>query len=101
MLTYGSESWLLTKKDENLLLSFERKVLRTIFGTKLEDGRHRRRYNFELEQDFGEPNIIAVVKCNRLRWAGHLVRMDSELQENYLKMIRMAVSYTHLFTRLK
>ena len=24
----------------------------------------------------GEPNIIAVVKCNRLRWAGHLVRMD-------------------------
>ena len=21
-------------------------------------------------------NIIAVVKCNRLRWAGHLVRMD-------------------------
>ena len=58
------------------MLSFKRKVLRTIFGTKLENGRHRRRYNFELEQDFGEPNIIAVVKCNRLRWAGHLVRMD-------------------------
>ena len=36
---YGSESWPLTKKDDNLLLSFERKVLRTIFGTKLEDGR--------------------------------------------------------------
>ena len=62
VLTYGSESWPLTKKDENLLLSFERKVLRTIFGAKLEDGRHRRRYNFELEQDFGEPNIISVVK---------------------------------------
>ena len=32
--------------------------------------------NFELELDFEEPNIIAVVKCNRLRWAGHLVKMD-------------------------
>ena len=59
-----------------MLLSFERKVLRTIFKTNLEDARHRRRYNFELEQDIGEPNIIAVVKCNRLRWAWHLVRMD-------------------------
>ena len=60
----------------NLLLSFERKVLRTIFGTKLENGRNRRRYNFELEQDFEESHIIAVIKCNRLRWTGHLVRMD-------------------------
>ena len=38
--------------------------------------RHRRRYNFELEKDFGEPDIIAVVNGNRLRWAEHLVKMD-------------------------
>ena len=76
VLTYGSESWPTIKKDESLLLSFERKVLRTIFGAKLENGIYRRRYNFELEREYGEPNIIAIVKCNRLRWAGHLVRMD-------------------------
>jgi len=66
----------LTKCDEQLLLSFERKVLRAILGAKQEDGRWRRRYNFELEREYGEPNIIAVVKVNRLRWAGHLARMD-------------------------
>ena len=40
------------------------------------NGIYRRRYNFKLEREYGEPNIIAIVKCNRLRWAGHLVRMD-------------------------
>ena len=76
VLLYGSESWPLTRKDENLLLSFERKVLRTIFGAKQENGSFRRRYNFELERDFAEPNIVAIVKYNRLRWAGHVARMQ-------------------------
>ena len=73
---YGSESWPLTKNDENLLRAFERKVLRTILGAKLDNGRWRRRYNFELDQAFEEPNIVTTVRVNRLRWAGHLARMD-------------------------
>jgi hypothetical protein len=32
VLLYGSETWVLTKTDENQLLVFERKVLRTISG---------------------------------------------------------------------
>ena len=66
----------MTKNDEHLLLMFERKVLRTIFGGKIENGRYRRRYNFELERDFAEPNIVAMVRVNRLRWADHLARID-------------------------
>jgi hypothetical protein len=31
VLLYGSETWVLTKREENLLLVFERKVLRTIW----------------------------------------------------------------------
>ena len=61
VLTYGSESWPLTKTKTCCFLLNAKSFI------KLEDGRHRRRYNFELEQDFGKPNIIAVVKCNRLR----------------------------------
>jgi len=76
VLTYGSESWPLTKRDENLLLTFERKILRTIFGAKKENNTYRRRCNFELERDFREPNIVAIVKWNRLKWAGHLARMS-------------------------
>ena len=41
-----------------------------------EGERWRTRYNFELARDFDEPNIVAVVKVQRLRWAGHLVRME-------------------------
>ena len=78
VLTYGSESWPLTKADENLLLVFERKVLRTIFGAIQENGVFRRRFNFELQRDYGEANIIAIIKTNRLRWAGHLARMEDE-----------------------
>jgi hypothetical protein len=44
-LLYGSATWVLTKKEENQLLVFERKVLRTICGPKIENGVYRRRYN--------------------------------------------------------
>jgi len=76
VLLYGCESWTVKRSDELMLLTFERKVLRTIFGAVREGERWRIRYNFELERDFGEPNIVAVVKVQRLGWAGHLARMD-------------------------
>jgi hypothetical protein len=69
VLLYGSEMWVLTKKEENRLLVFEKKVLRTIYGSKIEDGVHRSRYNFELDKEFNSPNVICVVKSNRLRYA--------------------------------
>lgn len=75
VLTYGCESWTMRKSDEQLLLVFERKVLRTIFGAMREGERWRRRYNFELRRDFGDPDIVAIVKIQRLKWAGHLARM--------------------------
>jgi hypothetical protein len=47
VLLYGSETWVLTKREENQL---ERNVLRTICGPKIENGVYRRRYkNFNLK----------------------------------------------------
>jgi hypothetical protein len=40
----------LTKREENQLLVFERKELRTICGPKIENGVYRRRNNYELER---------------------------------------------------
>jgi hypothetical protein len=64
-LLYGSKTWALTKdREENRLLVFERKVLRTIYGPKIVDGVYRSRYNIE----FNSPNVIGVLKVNRLRY---------------------------------
>jgi hypothetical protein len=46
-LLCGSETWVFTKREENQLLVFERKVLRMICGLKIENGVYRRRYNHD------------------------------------------------------
>jgi hypothetical protein len=51
----GSETWILTKREENQLLVFERKVFRTICGPKIENGAYRRRYNHKPRQGVSQP----------------------------------------------
>jgi hypothetical protein len=51
VMFYGSKTWILTKREENQLLVFERKVLRTICGPKIEISVNRRRYKLELDKD--------------------------------------------------
>jgi hypothetical protein len=63
-LLYSSETWVLTKREENQLLVFERKVLRTISGPKINNGVYRRRYNHELDKEFDSPNALNVTKTS-------------------------------------
>ena len=78
IVMYGSETWSLTVKQESALSCFERKILRTICGPFFEHGVWRRRTNRELTDIFGTGTIIAAIKSGRLRWAGHVIRMDDE-----------------------
>ena len=78
ILTYGSEAWCMTQNQEQLLRIFERRILRGIFGPVKEQNVWRRRYNFEIEKLYGEPNIVSTIKINRLRWLGHVTRMEGE-----------------------
>lgn len=78
VLTYGSETWTLTKSDETILACFERKVLRRIYGAVEENGLWRKRYNFELYRLFQGPDIIKTIKLGRLRWVGHIMRMEAD-----------------------
>ena len=57
VLTYASETWTLSQADERTLATFERKVLRSIFGGVCDNGIWRRRTNFELYKLFREPDI--------------------------------------------
>jgi hypothetical protein len=64
VLLYGSETWVLTIKEENRLLVFDRKVFRTIYGQKIVNGVYSSRYTFELGREFNSPNVFGVVKNN-------------------------------------
>jgi hypothetical protein len=70
-LFYGSETWVLTTREENQLLVFERKELQTICVPKIENGANRRRYNHEFDSS---PNAVNVTKTSRFRYAAHKIR---------------------------
>ena len=57
---------------------FENKVLRKIFAAKRDEitGEWRKLHNAELHALYSPPNIIRNLKSRRLRWAGHVVRME-------------------------
>ncbi|KAJ4431677.1 hypothetical protein ANN_20278 [Periplaneta americana] len=57
---------------------FENKVLRKIFGAKRDEvtGEWRKLHNTELHALYSSPDIIRNIKSRRLRWAGHVARMD-------------------------
>jgi hypothetical protein len=72
-LLYGSKTWVLPKREENQLLVFERKFLRTICGPKIEIGVYKRRYNHKLDKELNSPNTLNVTKTSRLLYAGYLL----------------------------
>jgi hypothetical protein len=76
VLTYGSEAWTLSKNSENALSIFERKILRRIYGQVQDNGQWRIRYNKELYELYGEPDLVTCIKLKRLQWAGHVQRME-------------------------
>jgi hypothetical protein len=57
--------------------TFERKILRKIYGSIQERGEWSIRYNHELYQLFKSPSIVKFIKIYRLQWVGHLQRMKS------------------------
>ena len=68
----------MTKKEEQALLVFERKIFRRIYGPKYEDGEWKRRTNRELEELSKGENIVKWIKGQRIRWLGHLERREED-----------------------
>ena len=56
---------------------FENMILRRIFGSKRdENGKWRMLHNNELHGFYRSSNEVRVIKSRRLRWAGHVARME-------------------------
>ena len=80
VIVYGCESWSTTLANEHKLRVFENKVLRKIYGPKRDEitGEWRRLHNEELQGLYVSPDIIRIMKSQRLRWAGHVARMGEK-----------------------
>jgi hypothetical protein len=61
-VSYGAETWTVTKKDEQAVLVFERKIFRRIYGAKYENGEWKSRTNRELEETSKAENTVKWIK---------------------------------------
>jgi hypothetical protein len=61
------------------LRTFERRILRRIYGPTCETGVCRIKYSDELYSLYKDLDIARVIKVSRIRWLGHLVRMEEKL----------------------
>jgi hypothetical protein len=77
-LTYALETSTLTKSDRKQLNIFERKVYRRILGPVYDNEKEKWRIltNEEIYANTKKPTITETIKLHRLRWFGHVQRMD-------------------------
>ncbi|XP_068225678.1 uncharacterized protein [Palaemon carinicauda] len=75
LVLYGCETWAFTRTLENKLEVFQCSILRLIWGP-LWDDEAGEWHNHELIALSGLPLISNVISMQRLRYAGHVVRME-------------------------
>ena len=78
-MTYECEAFTLTNRDEQYLRILEHRILRKIFGpVQNEDGIRRIRMNYEPNDPIKNADIVRFVKCKRMAWLGHVMRMEGK-----------------------
>ena len=66
-------------REERRVRVFENRIMRRLFGPKRDsNGEWRRLHNEELSSLYCSPNISQGDKSRRLRWAGHVARMEED-----------------------
>jgi len=78
VVSYGAVAWTLSKKEEQAVLIFGRKILRRIYGPKYENGEWKCRTNRELEEMSKGERMVNWIKGQRISWLGHLEGMEED-----------------------
>ena len=95
VMLYGSETWALTQKDEDIMRKCERRMLRYMTGIKWQDGISSE----EVAKRCGLEDIQERIRQGRLQWFGHVRR---EGEEGVLRMVeKMQVTGNRLPGRPK
>jgi hypothetical protein len=72
-------TWTITGKMAFTLLTWERKILRKIYGPESKQGVWRIRNNLEIQNMYKSPDIVTEIKVRRLEWLGHVVKIEDTL----------------------
>jgi hypothetical protein len=72
--------------NERTVDVFERKTLRRIYGPVKDRDQWRCTYNNELHDLSKEPRLSAIIRITRLRWAGHVTRMEEDSRRRLMYM---------------
>ena len=75
-VTYRAQTWTMTKKIEIMLMTWERKILRKIYGPTKEKGQWKIKTIAELITKYKSQDVLAVIKIRILEWLGHVIRMN-------------------------
>jgi hypothetical protein len=74
---YDCEACSLTLREDQRLMVFENRILVRMFElTRDANGEWKRLHNEKIHSLYFLLNIVRVIKFRRLRWAGHVARMD-------------------------
>jgi len=98
-LTCASETWTLVKRDRKQLNIFERKVYRRILGPVYRNEKENWRIltNKEIHARVKKPTMIETIRLNRLRWFGHVQRMEeNRIPKRVLYILYMNLGTTRL-----
>jgi hypothetical protein len=77
---YGCETWSLTMGEKRRLRVFQIRVLRRLFGPKMDEVTEewRKLHNAELNDLYPSSNTAQVIKAKRMRWAWYVARMGEK-----------------------
>lgn len=83
ILTYASETWTMTKKDQSRIQAIDMKFLRsTIQKTRRDKIR-----NEEIRDKLNMEKLQDTIDNSRIKWMGHIMRMEEErLPKQALKL---------------
>jgi hypothetical protein len=87
-----------SKFTKKVVAYLKRNNVITVLGPNRDEvtGEWRKLHNEELNVLYSSPNIVQVIKSRRMRWAGHIVRMEERRGIYRVLVGKPESDYSHL-----